>query len=199
MRSVKRPPRVLSALGLSVVLSAPVLLGLSSCATTYGAQGSVREIEMAHDDGRAGDRPILPSGDFELLVKNEPQLPSYRPLRLRFLVGQPGRLQFHLYEHDAKANRPGKLLYTVSGAYSPAMTSSGKDGKWVVETLPELPAMNGPIWLGIGVPDSSSEARVWASQNDSGHVYQRDTEPGTALISTPVRYTPMVRLVLQTE
>src|SRR5207245_1080592 len=118
---------------------------------------------------------------------------------LRFMVAQPGRLQFHLYAHDAQSGRPGKLIYTLSGAYSASVTSAGGDGKWVVENLPELASQTGPIWIGVGVPDSGSEARVWAAQNDSGHVYQRDMEPQTALISSPVHYTPMVRLVLQPE
>lgn len=173
---------------------------LCGCATSsYGTGGnSLREIEMAHDDGRPADRPILPAGDFELLIKSEPNLQGYKLRRLRFLVAQPGRLVFHLYAHDPQG-RPGKLIYTLSGDYSPSMTSNGKDGKWVVENLPDLPPLNGPIWVGVGLPDATSEGRLWVAQNDSGHVFQRDTEPGTALTSSIVRYTPMVRLVLQPE
>ena len=191
MRSVKH---LVGPLGLGAVL------WLSACATSsaWTSGGTLREVEMAHDDGHPSERPILPSGDFELLIKEEPNLAAYRPVRLRFLVAQPGRLLFHLYE-TGPDGRPGKLIYTLSGVYSPAMTSNGSDGKWVVEALSGLPTLHGPIWLGVGVPDSSSEARVWAAQNDSGHVFQRDTEPQTALMSSPVHYTPMVRLVLEPQ
>lgn len=175
-------------------------VALGGCATTSWSGGAtVREVEVAYDDGHPADRPILPSGGFELLMKDEPNIPSYRPLRLRFLVGQPGRLVIHLY-NTGKDGRPAKLLYTIAGDYGPQLTSSGSDGKWVIENLPgDVPLVHGPLWVGIGVPDPSSEARVWATRNDSGQVYQRDEEPQTALISSPVHYTPMVRVVLQPE
>lgn len=183
---------------VSVGMMVPLLLG--ACATTGGSytNGAGREIELAHDDGRPSERPILPGGSYELLLKSEPNVPSYRLLRLRFLVAQPGRLQLHVYDTSSEG-RPGRLLYRVERDYGAPWTSNGNDGKWVVENLPELPPVKGPVWVGVGVPDQSSEARVWAAQNDSGHVFQRDAEPGTAIISAPVHYTPMVRLAIQPE
>lgn len=190
MRSMRAA--VILALGLLV-------LPLSGCATSnWSTSGSsIREVEMAYDDGHPKERPILPSGGFELLIKNEPNIPSYKLLRVRFLVAQPGRLVLHLYS-TGKDGRPEKVLYTISGDYGAQLTSNGSDGKWVVEMLPaDLPPVQGTLWVGIGVPDPSSEARIWASRNDSEHVYQRDEEPQTALISAPVHYTPMVRVSLQ--
>ncbi|MCS6912933.1 MAG: hypothetical protein RMK29_05015 [Myxococcales bacterium] len=176
-----------------------VLLG-SACATTGGAPtvGAVREIEMAHDDGRPAERPILPASSFELLIKNEPNMPSFRPVRLRFMVAQPGRIQFQLYDTNEEG-RPGRLLYRIERDYGPALTSNGTDGKWVIETLPPLPPMRGPVWVGVAVPEAGGEARLWAAKNDSGRVFQRDVEPQTALISSPVPYTPLVRLVVQPD
>lgn len=183
-------------------LSLIVALALSGCAEAgsygvgYGA--GTREIELTHDDGKPAERPILPSGSYELLLKGEPNVPAYRLLRLRFLVAQPGRLQLQVYDTSPEG-RPGRLLFRVERDYGAPWASNGTDGKWVVENIPALPPVKGPVWVGVGLPDGQSEARVWAAQNDSGHVFQRDVEPGTAIISAPVRYTPMVRLSIKPE
>lgn len=180
-------------------LIVPLSLLFLGCATAGGNYaGPGREIELAHDDGRPAERPILPQGNYELLLKSEPNIPAYRLLRLRFLVAQPGRLQFQIYDTSADG-RPGRLLHRLERDYSAPWTSNGSDGKWVVENLPELPPAKGPIWVGVAVPDRTSEARVWAAQNDSGHVFQRDSEPQTAIQSAAVHYTPMVRLDIQPE
>lgn len=167
------------------------------CTTRY-VGNSPRELELAHDDGRPAQRPVLPVSSYELLLKQEPNLPAYRLLRLRFLVAQPGRLVLNVYD-NGPTGKPGKLLHSIDRSYGAEVTSNGSDGKWVVETLPELPLQRGPLWVGLGVSDITSEARVWASSNDSGAVFQRDTQEQTAIMSTPVHYTPMVRLAVQPE
>ncbi len=172
-----------------------LLLCAGGCAAAAQTTVSVREVEMAYDDGHPAERPILPSGSYELLIKEEPHVPAFRPVQLRFMLAQPGRLVFHLYD-TGPDGRPGQLLHTIDHAYPPAMSGSNTDGKWVIENLPELPTLHGPLWVGVGLSDPSSEARVWFSLNDSGHVYQRDAEPQTAVISAPVHQTPMVRLII---
>lgn len=191
MRSVNRPRRVATV--AAALLGA--LLSTAGCAATGPALVASREMELTYDDGHPSQQPILPPGNFELLMKAEPNLPSYRPLRLRFLLAQPGRLVLHLYESGADG-RPGKLLYTVDREYPPDLCSGASDGKSIIENLPELPDLHGPAFVGIGLSDPASGARLWVTDNDSGHVYQRDQEPGTALLSSTVHYTPMVRLVI---
>lgn len=186
--------RSLKPLGLCLCLYL-----LCGCATGSQALSGARELELIYDDGQPRERPILPSNsNFELLMKNEPNVPKACPRRLRFLVAQPGRLLFHLYD-TGPDGRPWHVLYTIDQTYGPEMASSGSDGKWVVENLPELPCPSGPLWVGISLPDGRSEARLWASERDSGHVFQRDAEPQTAIVSAPVHYTPMVHLLLRPE
>ena len=63
-----------------------------------------------------------------------------------------------------------------------------------------MPVLTGPLWLGISVPASDpSAARLWTSRRESGQVFQRDAEPGTALQSTKLPMTPMVRLLVSAE
>lgn len=188
MRSVKKSLRLLFVGALA----------LAGCPGNSYTKNAPRELELAHDDGRPAQRPLLPVTGYELLIKEEPNLTAYRPLRLRFLVAQPGRLIFNLYENGA-TGKPGKLLYTLDRTYSAELTSNGSDGKWVVETLPTLPPQRGPVWVGVGVSDLTSEARVWAAGNESGAVFQRDTQEQTAIMSTPIRFTPMVRLAIQPD
>lgn len=172
---------------------------LAGCAAGSNYVGNApRELELTLDDGHPAQRPVLPVSSYELLIKAEPNLPKFKPVRVRFLVAQPGRLVFNLYDTEG-TGKPGKLLASIDRNYGPELTSNGNDGKWVVERLPELPAQKGTLWLGVGVSDVASEGRVWAAANDSGGVYQRDQQPGTALISAAVHYTPMVRLAVQPE
>ena len=53
------------------------LAAIAGCATTgnWTQTSTVREVELTYDDAHAVERPILPSGNFELLMKNEPKPP----------------------------------------------------------------------------------------------------------------------------
>lgn len=185
------------------VLAGLVVAGLSGCASAPKAKDTppATELEIAYDDGQPAERPLLPPPAFEWLVKFEPNLPAYRPLRLRFLLSQPGPLRLVLYAADA-AGRPGLPLYTVERAYAPELASGGKDGKWLLEPLGELPVQTGPLFVGISVPAPGNDAaRLWTAvpspaAASTPHVFQRDAEPGTALQSSSLALTPLLRLAL---
>lgn len=180
----------------------PLCVLLSGCpgAQRLADRGLVQsELELAFDDGQAADRPILPTADGEWLFRFEPTLPAYKPHRLRLLVAQPGKIRFSVYSHDVNG-RPGPKLGQFERVYEVNHVSSGLDGKWVLEPLGDLPAQTGPVWLGVSVPVSDpAAARLWASRKESGQVFSADAEPGTALQSTALKTTPMLRLLVTAE
>lgn len=187
-------------------LSTTMLLGLvmldvgCSASQRAGDRSQLQsELELAYDDGQPAERPLLPSSDGEWLVRFEPTLPAYKPQRLRLLVAQPGKLRLVLYRHD-ESGRPGAKLTQLERTYEVNHTSSGLDGKWVLEPVLDAPIVTGPLWLGISAPTSDpSAARLWTSRRESNQVFQRDAEPATAVQSTKLAFTPMVRLLISAE
>ena len=189
-----------------VTLSKTMLLWMAM--TSFGCASSQRaadrsqlqsELELAFDDGQPAERPLLPSADGEWLIRFLPTLPAYKPQRIRLLVAQPGKFRLTLYRHD-DSGRPGAKLTQLERTYEVNHTSSGLDGKWVLEPVLDVPVVTGPLWLGISVPTSDpSAARLWTSRRESDQVFQRDAEPGTALQSTKLPMSPMVRLLVSAE
>ncbi len=158
------------------------------------------ELELAYDQGLPSERPLLPPPAFEWLIKFEPNLPAYRPVRLRLLVAQPGPLRLALYAADAN-ERPGPLLHTIERTYAKELTSNGQDGKWLLETLTALPVQTGPLFVGISTPTPGNDAgRLWATAEPAAesapHLFQRDAEPSTALQSSRLLFAPLVRLAI---
>ncbi len=186
------------------VFSASLLLVAvhSGCASSQrsGDRSQLQsELELAFDDGQPAERPLLPGGDGEWLIRFEPTLPAYKPQRLRLLIAQPGKIRMTLYRHD-ESGRPGTKITSLERTYEVNHTSSGLDGKWVLEPILDAPTQVGPLWVGVSVPTTDpTAARLWASRKESGQVFQRDGEPGTALQSTKLPMTPMVRLLVSAE
>jgi len=70
----------------------------------------------------------------------------------------------------------------------------------LLEPVLDAPIVTGPLWLGISAATSdSSAARLWTSRRESNQVFQRDAEPATAVQSTKLAFTPMVRLLISAE
>lgn len=164
------------------------------------------ELELTLDDGQPVDRPQLPPPDSEWLVRFDPGVPAFRPVRLRLLVAQPGKLKLTLYP-QGPGGRPGAPLRTVDKDVAATMTSGGHDGKWLVVGLTDVPAQRGPLFLGISSPESGAgAARLWVAANpdkssdpdrpELAPVFRRDPEPSTALQSTRLPLVPLARLVI---
>ncbi|HEY7953968.1 MAG TPA: hypothetical protein VII38_01710 [Polyangia bacterium] len=150
-------------------------------------------VELALDSGHPEERPLTPAKPFELLMRMDPAMPAYLPRRLRLLLAQPGHLVLTLYATTPEG-QPGAPLLTLDRHYDAAFTSTGKDGKWIVERL-ALPVERAPIWVGLSSPgDDGGDVRLWASSNDSGSVFARDPDPATPLSAGKQPRTPMVRL-----
>ncbi len=184
----------------SLLLSVLALHGGCASSQRAGDRSQLQsELELAFDDGQPAERPLLPGGDGEWLIRFEPTLPAYKPQRLRLLIAQPGKLRMTLYRHD-ESGRPGAKITSLERTYEVNHTSSGLDGKWVLEPILDAPIQVGPLWIGLAVPTTDpTAARLWASRKESGQVFQRDGEPGTALQSTKLPMTPMVRLLVSAE
>ena len=186
--------------GLVATLTACGLL-LIGCASAQPVKEPPpsTELELAYDSGPASERPLLPPAGSEWLVKFDPGLPAYQPHRLRLLVAQPGPVRIAVYSADT-SGRPGEALRTLDRVYTPEQTSNGQDGKWLLEPLFDLPKQTAPLFIGLSVPSPGpGAARLWATAADASgpaHVFARDPEPATALQSTRLPITPMLRLAL---
>jgi hypothetical protein len=181
-----------------VTLACLAAAALLSCAGAQKQKDAPPEpeLELAYDDGTPSERPLLPPPAFEWLVKFEPNLPAYKPKRLRLLLAQPGPLRLVLYAADA-AGRPGTPLRTIERDYAPELASGGQDGKWLLEPLADVPLQTGPLYVGVSVPAPGNDAaRLWAAARPSPQVFQRDAEPGTAMQSSRLPLTPLLRLGL---
>lgn len=200
---VKANRRRSALLGSAIAL--PIVMQLVGCGALQKPKDAPlqTELELAYDEGPPVERPLLPPASFEWLIKFEPNLPAYQPLRLRLLVAQPGALHIVLYQADAEG-RPSTPLRALDRDYAPELTSNGKDGKWLLESLSDVPLQTGPLFVGISVPAPGNDAaRLWAAEKPSSsgtqapaHVFQRDAEPATALQSSQLPLVPLVRLAL---
>ena len=153
-------------------------------------------VEMALDEGKPSERPLTPGQPFEILMRIDPKIPAYTPVALRFQLAQPGHLVFTLYGITGEGN-PGAPFRTIDRTYGPEMTSSGNDGKWVIEELAEVPMQKAPIFIGIYSPEKEGDARLWATSNDSGAVFQREADPTLPLSQSAIKRTPRVRLTVR--
>lgn len=203
-------------IGLGLGLALLAAAGVPGCAGRQGAgdralDPNAPELELTYDSGSPeGDaRPQLPPPESEWLVRFDPALPSpgYRPVRLRLLVAQPGKLHLTLYA-EGEGGRPGATLRTIDRDVSPELTSGGRDGKWLVVALGDVPAQTAPLFLGLSAPETGG-ARLWTVPNtprggdpdrpELAPVFRRDPEPATALQSTRLQVVPLARLVVSPQ
>ena len=170
-----------------------VILSLGCAHAPVAVEGPL--IEVVLDEGKPDQRPLTPDKTFELLMRFDPKLPSYRLVRARFQLAQPGKLVFTVYAVDG-SGRPGAPLKTIERNYPPACAGSADDGKWVVEDLSDVPPLGAPVFVGVYSPIKQEDPRLWACSNDSGAVFARDADPSLPMSSTKVRRTPRLRLVV---
>jgi hypothetical protein len=149
-------------------------------------------VELQLDEGRAAERPLIPGRAFELLLRFEPKLPAYTLARLRFRLAQPGPIAIAVYrdEHGAA----GAPVKAIERRYGPELVAAAGEGKWVVEDLAGIGPLDGAVWVGLSSPEREGDPRLWATSNDSGAVFSRETEPGRL---GRVPRTPVLRLEIR--
>ncbi len=179
-----------AAVGALVAL-APLVLSSMGCGHAPLQPVSSTEIELAHDEARAGvrlDKPLVPPRAFEELVRFDPKLPSWTPLRLRLRLAQPGAIVLTVYR-DA-GGRPGQPVRAIDRRYGAELVGGATDGRWLVERLDGMAAERGPIWVGLYSPEKDGDVRLWATPNGSGEVFQREADGALS----PVPRTPILRV-----
>ena len=181
----------------------PVTAALWACAHASAPRVPGPSMEVALDVGTPSERPLTPGRAFEVLMKFDPGLPAYVPRRFRFLLAQGGHIVFTLYGTTGDGG-PGSRLVEIDRLYDPAMASSGKDGRWIVEEVtlpPDRRVQRGPLWIGfhgpVGGGGGGNDPRLWACSHDSGLVFQRDPDPATPLSSTRIPRTPTLRVEVE--
>ena len=153
------------------------------------------EIEIALDEGRAAEMPLTPPLTFETLMRIDPHVAAYRLSSLRMLLAQPGHVVLRFYAID-DVGHPGALLTELDRVYGPEMTSSGSDGKWVVEHIDVAAVQHAPVFVGLSSPEKHGDPRLWASSNNTGEVFQRDADPSVALEHLRIPRTPKLRVTV---
>lgn len=170
---------------LTLLFGAALASGCATSATRL--EGPL--LELAHDEGRPSQKPLTPGRAFEMLIHFDPKLPSYRLERLRFRLAQPGRIVIAIYA-DA-GGKPGRVLKEIDHRYGPELVGAVEDGKWLVEDLGGLP-LGGPIFVGLSSPEKEGDPRLFATENDTGEAFQRETDPPDSIAKIP--RTPVLRI-----
>jgi hypothetical protein len=153
----------------------------------------LRALLLASDDNRPSAALTFPSLTYEALVRFNPPAGKHRPWRLWLQAQAPGTVTVSLYNNTV-FDAPGEPIDSFTRQLEARDVSEGGDGRWVVEDLQDLDAIEGPIWVGVrkvvGAP------ALWTSAGGSGQSYLRDRDPTKGLGILPVKRTPMVRLEL---
>ena len=175
---------------LAILPSAVLALGCAPPALPPGARIS-RELVLAHDDNHGSASFKFPNLTYESIVRFELPKGKHRALRLRLMAETAGTIAIAFYENSV-LECPGEEIRVITRNLSQDDISNGKDGRWVVEDLRDLPPLDGVVW--VGLRKMGGEPSIWTSAVVSGQVYLRDRNPTSALGLLPVKRTPMVRL-----
>jgi hypothetical protein len=175
---------------LRASLPAVLALGCGPAALPPGARVT-RELVFAHDDNRVSANLTFPNLTYESILRFELPAGKHRALRLRLMAEAAGTIAITFYENSL-LECPGEEIAVITRDLLKDDLSNGKDGRWAVEDLSNLPPLDTVVWVGMrkigGAPS------VWTSSVVSGQVYLRDRDPSHGLGLLPVKRTPMVRL-----
>lgn len=180
-----RRPRGAATLGALVML-----LGCGPALPPAGAR-IPRELVFAHDDNRGSASLKFPNLTYESIVRFQLPEGKHRALRLRMMAESAGSVAVTFYANSV-LECPGEEIQVITREFVKEDLSDGKDGRWVVEDLRDLPPLDGVVW--VGLRKLGGDPAVWTSAVVSGQVYLRDRDPSHGLGLLPVKRTPMVRL-----
>ena len=167
-----------------------VTLGCAPAVLPPGARISRARV-LSHDDNRASASLKFPNLTYESIVRFELPDGKHRALRLGLMAASAGSVAIAFYENSV-LETPGEEIRVINRDLAPDDVSNGKDGRWALEDLRDLPPLQGVLW--VGIRKVGGDPSLWTSAVVSGQVYLRDRNPGSALGLLPVKRTPMVRL-----
>jgi len=174
-----------------------VVAALGAFCAACGHKGAghprdLREVLVSYDDNHPSAALTFPTMTYEALVRFDPA-GKQRPLRLWLLAQAPGTVIVTLYK-DTVFTAPGDPIDTVTREIVADDVSSGRDGRWMVEDLQNLDAIDAPIW--VGVRKTAGSPALWTSAVTSGQSFLRDRDASRGVSILPVKRTPMIRLEL---
>ena len=137
-----------------------------------------RELIFAYDDNHATASLTFPSLTYESIVRFELPPGKHRPLRLRLLAQSSGTVAITIYDNSV-FECPGEPIHVITRELLSDDLSNGKDSRWIVEDLQDLPPLKGTLWM--GVRKIGGEPSLWTSAVVSGQSYLRDRDPARAL------------------
>jgi len=157
-----------------------------------GHARDLRELLVAYDDNRPSAALTFPTTTYEALVRFDP-ITKQRPWRLWMLAQAAGTVTVTLYK-DTVFTAPGDPIDTFTREIVADDVSSGRDGRWMVEDLQNVDAIDASIW--VGVRKVAGAPALWTSAVASGQSFLRDRDPSKGVSILPVKRTPMIRLEL---
>lgn len=168
---------------------------VAGCAPALPPPGAriSRELVLAHDDNRGTAGFAFPNLTYESILRFELPEGKHRALRLRLLAEAAGTIAITFYANSLFES-PGEEIREIKRQLVKDDLSNGKDGRWVVEDLRELPPLTGVVW--VGVRKLAGAPSLWTTAIVSGQVYLRDRDPTHGVGLLPVKRTPLVRLEL---
>jgi hypothetical protein len=192
VRPLVRRPRAPS-LGTFVLCGLLPLAGACGHHPASDRPRDLRALLLAFDDNHPSASLIFPTLTYETLVRFEPPPGKHRPWRLWLQAQAPGTVTVELYKNTL-FEAPGASFDKFTREIVADEVSGGKDGRWVVEDLQDLDAIDEPIW--IGVRKEAGSPALWTSAVVSGQCFLRDRDSSKGLGILPVKRTPMIRLEL---
>jgi len=178
---------------LATVLGLTALVA-GGCATApTGRARDLRACLLAFDDNRPTGTLTFPTPTYEALVRFEAPPGQHRPWRLWMMAAAAGSVTVSLYKNTV-FEAPGEPFETFTRELSGKDLSTGKDGRWAVEDLQDLDAIEGVIW--VGVRKACGTPALWTASNVSGQSFLRDRDPTRGVGILPVKRTPMLRVEL---
>jgi hypothetical protein len=174
----------------TILPSATLALACAPAPLPPGAR-ITRELVLAYDDNHGTASLKFPNLTYESIIRFEPPEGKHRALRLRLMAEAAGTIAIAFYENSV-LECPGEEIRVITREVGKDDVSNGKDGRWVVEDLRDLPPLKGVVW--VGLRKMGGDPSIWTSAVVSGQVYLRDRKPGSVLGLLPVKRTPIVRL-----
>lgn len=169
------------------------LVGCAVSAAPTGSATSSSRILLAYDDGRAEGSIAFPDMYYETVVRFELPPGEHRVARLWLQAASPGTIRLSFYEQTA-LDTPGAVVFERPREVRSEEVTNGRDGRWLVEDVSDLPPSEGIVWLGI--KRVAGEPTIAASNLPSKSYFVRSTDPKNPLDLLPVKRTPLVRIEL---
>ena len=140
-----------SRTGSTIRMAAALVLTALLSACGHDPSGRPRDLRaflLAFDDNRPSATLTFPTLTYETLVRFALPPGSHRPWRLWLMAASAGTVTVSLYKNTV-LEAPGDPFDTFTREIVAQEVSTGKDGRWIVEDLQDLDAIDGVIWVGV--------------------------------------------------